>query len=116
VTLLDGDGVLLSAHSGFTLTHPARVIFLGLRLVPVAVLGTHLDNIDDAVMQVIRRDTPALALLTRYIGIALDDSQPATSELQGLVANTFTSLPPWPSRARARVLNHDWFRCSLPPG
>ena len=86
VTLLEGDGVLLSAPDGFTLTHPAQVNFLGLRL-SRAVLETRLNNIDDAVMQVIRRDTPALALLTRYIGIALDDSQPATSGLQGLVAN-----------------------------
>jgi AraC-like DNA-binding protein len=47
----------------------------------------HLDNIDEAVMRVIRRDTPALALLTRYIGIALDNSLPATAGLQGLIAS-----------------------------
>ena len=86
VTLLDGDGVLLSASDGFIVSHPMQVNFLGLRL-SRAVLGTHLNNIDDAVMRTIRRDTPALALLTRYIGIALDQSLPATSELQGVVAS-----------------------------
>jgi AraC-like DNA-binding protein len=68
------------------LTHPAQVTFLGLRL-SRAVLGTRLNNIDDAVMRVVRRDTPALALLTRYLGLALDDALPAPSELQGLMAS-----------------------------
>jgi AraC-like DNA-binding protein len=86
VTLRDGEGVLLSAPEGFTMTHPERVHFLGLRL-SRAVLGAHLENIDDAVMRVVRRDTPALALLTRYLSIALDDSLPATTGLQGLVVS-----------------------------
>jgi AraC-like DNA-binding protein len=86
VTLRDGEGVLLSAPEGFTMTHPEQVKFLGLRL-SRAVLGTRLNKIDDAMMRVVRRDTPALALLTRYLGIALDDALPATSGLQGLVAS-----------------------------
>jgi hypothetical protein len=38
-------------------------------------------------MWVIRRDTPALALLTRYIGLALSDAQPITLGLQELVTS-----------------------------
>jgi AraC-like DNA-binding protein len=86
VTLQDGEGVLLSARDGFTLTHPGQVRFLGLRLSRV-VLGTRLNNIDDAVLRVVRRDAPALTLLTRYLGLALDESLPAPSGLQGLVAS-----------------------------
>ncbi|HKA56651.1 MAG TPA: hypothetical protein VKJ47_23650, partial [Candidatus Binatia bacterium] len=86
VTLRDGEGVLLSAPEGFTLTHPGPVKFLGLRL-SRTVLGTRLNNIDDAVMRVVRHDTPALALLTRYLGLALDDALPVPSGLQGLVAS-----------------------------
>ena len=86
VTLRDGDGLLLSAPEGFTMTHPAQVKFLGLRL-SRAMLGKHLNNIDEAMMRVIRRDTPVLVLLTRYLGIALDTALPTTAGLQGVVAS-----------------------------
>jgi AraC-like DNA-binding protein len=68
------------------MTHPAQVKFLGLRL-SRAVLGARLNTIDEAVLRVIRRDTPALALLTRYLGIALGDVLPVPAGLQGLVAS-----------------------------
>jgi AraC-like DNA-binding protein len=70
LTLQDGDAVLLSAPLGLWLSR--------------AALAAHLRRIDDAVMRPIRRDTPALRLLTRYVGIALDGSLPAP-ELRSLV-------------------------------
>jgi AraC-like DNA-binding protein len=91
VTLQDGEGVLLSASDGFTMAHPGQVKFLGLRL-SRAALGTQLHKIDEAVMRVIRRDTPALALLARYVSLALDEAQPVTTRLQELVASQVYEL------------------------
>jgi AraC-like DNA-binding protein len=75
----------LSAADGFTLTHPGPVQFLGLRL-SRAVLGTHLSQIDDAVLRVMPRDTPALALLIRYLSLVLDETLSATVGLPELAA------------------------------
>jgi AraC-like DNA-binding protein len=71
--LMDGDGVLLSAREGFTMTHDEPVQFLGLRL-SRAQLANHVDHVDAAVMRPIRRQTTALAWLTRYVATVLADS------------------------------------------
>jgi AraC-like DNA-binding protein len=70
---MDGDAVLLSAREGFTMTHEEPVQFLGLRL-SRAQLANHVDHVDAAVMRPIRRQTTALAWLTRYVATVLADS------------------------------------------
>jgi len=86
LTLLNGDAVLLSGQDTFRMIHPDQVSFLGIRL-SRAVLGTHLNDIDDAVMRLIARDTPPLSLLARYVTLAINDSLPTTSELRQLVVD-----------------------------
>jgi len=90
-TLMDGDGVLLSAREGFTMTHEEPVQFLGLRL-SRAQLANHVDHVDAAVMRPIGRHTTALAWLTRYIGVVLaesplDNPLPASPDVRQLIVN-----------------------------
>jgi AraC-like DNA-binding protein len=86
LTLRSGDAVLMSAPDGFTLTHPGHVDLLGLRL-SRSVLEKCVHDIDGALMRRIPCDTPALALLSRYVQIALDASVPTNDNLRRLVAD-----------------------------
>lgn len=84
VMLRDGESLLVSAAERFQMNHPGDVEFLGLRL-SRRRLGAR--AVDDAVLRPIPRDTPALALLTRYVHLALDESLPASAGLSELVAS-----------------------------
>jgi AraC-like DNA-binding protein len=77
MTLMPGDGVLLSARDGFTMTHAEPVQFVGLR-VSRARLVNQVNSADAAVMHPMRRST-ALAWLTKYFDTML--TEPALAEV-----------------------------------
>lgn len=68
VPLTAGDGVLLSAREGFTMTHVEPVQFLGVKL-SRALLSDYVHNPDAAVMRPIRGS--AIEWLARYLGAIL---------------------------------------------
>lgn len=92
VELHDGDGVLLSSTgAGFTLSHPERVRFLGLRA-PRSAIAPLVTNLEEAVMRVIPRDTSALRLLRSYARSVAEDPSLVTPELQQLVVTQLYDL------------------------
>jgi len=67
ITLADGDGVILRRSDGpFTLTHPDRVRFLGLRI-PRRAIAPLVTRVDDAVMRRIPGGAGPLGLLAAYL-------------------------------------------------
>lgn len=90
-TLRDGEAALLWARDAFMLTHPGAVHIVGLRLSRER-LGALLDVTDPTAMQLIRRDSSALALLLRYSLIAAQDSAHWSLELQRLAVRQIYEL------------------------
>jgi AraC-like DNA-binding protein len=91
LALADGEAVVLSTADGFAMACPEPARFLGLRL-ERAALATHVRDVDDAVMRRIPRYTPALRLLTGYIGIVSDGSLAVDEPLHDRVVNHIHEL------------------------
>lgn len=84
--LRDGDAVLATRGlTGFTITRPTAVHFLGFRL-PRSAIVPLVARIDDAPIQIVPHGTETLNLLSVYARAIVDEQPPQTSELQPLVA------------------------------
>jgi len=83
--------MLLSYTESRTITRPSAVFHRVLRL-PRASLLPLVGNIDDAVLQPIRRGTGALSLLSHYAGALLDDPAVAVPETRCVVATHLCDL------------------------
>jgi AraC-like DNA-binding protein len=71
VALADGDGLLFRRGDGpFSVTHPGRVRFLGIRI-PRRVLAPLVGRVDDALMRRIPGENGVLGLLASYLPAAL---------------------------------------------
>jgi AraC-like DNA-binding protein len=84
IALAPGDATLVSCGECLrAVRSPGRV--LGLHI-PFAALAALVIDLDDAVMRLIPRDTPALRLLTSYVDILENEDALATPELRHIVA------------------------------
>jgi AraC-like DNA-binding protein len=80
-----GDAVLATRGStGFTITRPTPVHFIGFR-VPRDAIAPLVGRFDDIPIRVVPYGTEALNLLVAYAGAIADDQSLRTSELQRLV-------------------------------
>jgi AraC-like DNA-binding protein len=86
-----GEAVLASAeHTGFV-TVPARARFISLR-VPRRLLGPAIADLDTSLLRTIPSDTPALRLLTAFVGPIADADVLAVPQLHGFLATCLHDL------------------------
>jgi AraC-like DNA-binding protein len=92
VILTDGDAVLLTREdTGWAITRPQQSQLIGLKL-PRAAISPMVRNLDDTMVKLIHRDSAALKLLTRYLGVVADDVAMANAELRRVVVNQVYDL------------------------
>jgi AraC-like DNA-binding protein len=91
-TLRDGDAIVVSDAGGpFTLTRPARVRFLGVR-VPRRAVAPLMLGVDSGAMRLIPRGIDAVALMTRYVDAVLDTRVLTSAEVSRAVATHLHDL------------------------
>jgi AraC-like DNA-binding protein len=88
----DGDAVLATrSATGFTITRPTPVNFIGFR-VPRDAIAALIGRLDDAPIRVVPHSTEALSLLVAYAGAIADEQPLHTPELRRLVVTHIHDL------------------------
>jgi AraC-like DNA-binding protein len=92
VTLGDGDAVLMTREgTGWAITCPTQVNFIGLRLPRLAFVQL-VPNLDDSTGCLIPRDAGALKLLRKYLSVIADTETLATPQLRSLAVTQIYDL------------------------
>jgi AraC-like DNA-binding protein len=90
--LQGGDAVLgTRGFTGFTITRPTPVRFLGFR-VPREAIAPLVGRLDDAPIRVVPHGTETLSLLVAYAGAIVDEQSLQTQEIQRLVVTHIHDL------------------------